>query len=563
MRSSIVRSVAAALLVLLAWSAPAAAAVAVCGNGILDHNEECDPGGPLFCNGDPAAGACTTGAQCANGVNCYFATGCCKFNCQFVGQGADCFDGNACTANDRCDNVGRCLGQFVPDGDVCDDGVFCNGTDTCASGACSGHGGDPCAANTDCLATCDEDDDTCVSTPFVPCGDDGNACTDDLCNSVAVCTHPPRSAGTTCRAAATVCDVGETCDGSGAPCPADALVPNGTSCGDQCTTGGTCQQGACAGGSPLECDDDDVCNGLETCDSLLGCQPGEALDCDDQEPCTADTCDAANGCAHAPAPDGAPCEDGDQCSGLDLCLDDVCVPGPTFVGKRRAKVVNDATVNRDFAAFDARAVASLGKSGFMPDGTTVSGDRVKIGKGASVADVAANALTSIGAEIRGTQGPVTVPLASEFCAIDPVVCGGPDVVVPPLGVATLEPGTYGNARIGEGAIANLKPGTYTFCGFQTGNGVQITFLGSTPSFVRVARLFKLGNQSIYGPAAGVPWPTLHADSGLVKIGADGFATTHIVAPDAKVKVLRGTLFDGGVCAKDLKGAWHVTLSCTE
>jgi hypothetical protein len=33
------------------------------------------------------------------------------------------------------------------------------------------------------------------------------------------------------------------------------------------------------------------------------------------------------------------------------------------------------------------------------------------------------------------------------------------------------------------------------------------------------RLFKLGNESHYGPAAGVPWPTIYANKGLVKFGA--------------------------------------------
>src|SRR5262249_46551701 len=89
-----------------AWAARA------CGNGGVEGGEECDPGGELHCDGNPSLPTCTTGAQCAGGTNCYFAFSCCKFNCQFVGQGASCFDGNQCTDGDHCDNVGRCVGQF-------------------------------------------------------------------------------------------------------------------------------------------------------------------------------------------------------------------------------------------------------------------------------------------------------------------------------------------------------------------------------------------------------------------------------------------------------------------
>jgi hypothetical protein len=556
--------VLAVVAVAMLPGAPPAISATTCGNGIVEGGEECDPGGGLFCNGDPSLPSCTTGAQCDGGVNCYFVTSCCKFNCQFVGQGATCFDGNSCTADDRCDNVGRCLGQFQPDGAACDDGVFCNGADTCAAGDCDDHAGDPCTASPDCLATCDENANTCVSTPFVPCGDDGNACTDDVCNGSGTCTHPPHANGTVCRAAATVCDVDESCDGTAAPCPADGFVPNGTSCGDACTTGGTCQTGQCSAGTPVVCDDANACNGVETCDSNLGCQPGTPLNCSDGESCTADPCDPLAGCSqHIPQPDGASCDDADACTALDVCRDDVCVGGPTFLGQKKAKVVNDVTINRWLAAWDVKGIATIGRNGFMPDGTAITGDRVKLGPDSSVFDVQANLISSRGAVIRGSTSAVTVPLSDEFCQIPTFVCGGPDVQLLNLEVQTLNPGSYGNLRVGEGAILNLKPGDYTFCSFVTGRNVQVNFLGSVSSLIRVDRRFVLGNGSTYLPAAAVPTPRLHGASGLIKFGADALVRTHVTAPAAKVKVQRSTIFDGAICALELKGAWHVTLSCTE
>src|SRR6187200_793062 len=76
---------ASALLIL--GSLPRAHAL-VCGDGILDPSEECDPncgtpgsptGCPLHPSGDPDLGTCSTGTTCS------YEFTCCKFNCQFVG----------------------------------------------------------------------------------------------------------------------------------------------------------------------------------------------------------------------------------------------------------------------------------------------------------------------------------------------------------------------------------------------------------------------------------------------------------------------------------------------
>src|SRR5205823_5440611 len=136
------------------------------------------------------------------------------------------------------------------------------------------------------------------------CTDDGNPCTVDQCDGTRIaCQHPAGNAGAVCRAAAGVCDVAESCDGTSAACPADRFAPsttqcrapagvcdsaelcpgngpacpadskvlNGTPCSDSslCTTGDICQAGACTG-TPVTCPASDQCHAAGTCDPASG-----------------------------------------------------------------------------------------------------------------------------------------------------------------------------------------------------------------------------------------------------------------------------------------------------
>lgn len=95
--------------------------------------------------------------------------------------------------------------------------------------------------------------------------------------------------------------------------------------------------------SDVDCDDADVCNGLETCDTG-NCVAGTPLDCDDANACTDDACDAVAGCsntaveclANETCVDGeclvvcdedADCDDGVFCTGAEACVDGVCANG--------------------------------------------------------------------------------------------------------------------------------------------------------------------------------------------------------------------------------------------
>jgi subtilisin-like proprotein convertase family protein len=120
--------------------------------------------------------------------------------------------------------------------------------------------------------------------------DDGNPCTDDVCDPELGCIHPANAAA---------CEDGNPCTGPDA-----------------------CSGGACAPG-PNPCDDGDACT-TDVCDGQGGCTHPPAS-CDDGNPCTDDGCAAATGCTHAA--NAAPCSDGDACTEGDRCEAALCLPG--------------------------------------------------------------------------------------------------------------------------------------------------------------------------------------------------------------------------------------------
>ncbi len=80
---------------------------------------------------------------------------------------------------------------------------------------------------------------------------------------------------------------------------------------------------SCVSGSRWTCDDNDPCNGTESCnkDSPFadenGCIAGNPLSCDDGKRCTIDSCDIRYGCQHEP--DDSICDDGIYSNGVETC----------------------------------------------------------------------------------------------------------------------------------------------------------------------------------------------------------------------------------------------------
>jgi hypothetical protein len=179
----------------------------------------------------------------------------------------------------------------------CDDAVYCNGEEQCIAGHCQ------------------------AGTP-VTCPDDGFSCTEEFCNeSTKQCE---RVAQDSACADQNVCNGAEKCN----PTNGNANQTTGCVAGTQLTcadafgcTKDTCDPVAGCVHTPDDsaCSNQNACDGIETCNALLGCQPGTApKPCDDLIACTTDTCDPATGFCIYKA-NNAACSDGLFCNGTETC----------------------------------------------------------------------------------------------------------------------------------------------------------------------------------------------------------------------------------------------------
>jgi hypothetical protein len=271
---------------------------AACDDGLYCNGAEtCDPLLDCQAGSDPCPGQvcdevgdqcadCTGNPDCDDGLFCNGAERCVVGTCQ-PGTTVDCDDGVGCTTDscnegtDSCDNI--------PEDALCDNGLFCDGAETC----------DPAH--------------DCQPGTAVDC-DDGVGCTDDSCNeSSDSCDNIPNDA---------LCDNGLYCDGA-ETCHATLDCQAGTAV--DCNDGVTCTVDSCNEGTDscdnvandASCDDGLYCNGAETCDPVLDCQPGA-------DPCPGQGCNEdTDACEAVECIDNEDCDDGSDCT-VDTCADSVC-----------------------------------------------------------------------------------------------------------------------------------------------------------------------------------------------------------------------------------------------
>ncbi|UCE58737.1 MAG: hypothetical protein JSU63_14990, partial [Phycisphaerales bacterium] len=214
-----------------------------------------------------------------------------------------------CDAGDTCDGQGNCDPNHTAEGVACGSSAQteCDNPDSCdGEGAC---------------------DLNYVDTGTV-CTDDGNQCTDDICDQ-GYCTHPYEPIGTLCDDEL-FCTIDEYCTsgecGNGSSACDDGIGCTDDSC-DEGDEGPICYQVP----NDALCNNGDWCDGVEICDAEQDCvvEAGSVPDCDDEVECTDDSCNEVGDVCVNTAND-ANCNNGDWCDGVEICdtlLNCVLEPG--------------------------------------------------------------------------------------------------------------------------------------------------------------------------------------------------------------------------------------------
>jgi cysteine-rich repeat protein/YVTN family beta-propeller protein len=316
---------------------------AVCGDGVIENDEECDSGPS---NSDSAPDTCRTDCtlpSCGDGVT-------------DPGFGEECDDANASNA-DSCHN--DCL---LP---VCGDAIVDSGEECDEGGANSDSNPDACRS--DCSdAACGDG----VVDSAEEC-DDANLVDEDECRND--CTLPFCGDGNL--------DAGEECD--------DGNADNTDACTDSCNEA-VCGDGYLRSGVE-ECDDggansdvtpdacrsdctDSVCGDGVT-DSGEGCDDGNLVDDDAcSNACVPDTCGDGNVDAGEQC-DDANADDTDAC--LSSCIAATCGDGFVRAG---VEDCDDAGANSDVTPDACRSDCSAAGCG---DGVTDSGETCDDGNAAN------------------------------------------------------------------------------------------------------------------------------------------------------------------------------------
>ncbi len=302
----------------------------------VEENQVSPDNGCLIC--DPSQNllvyTADVGASCDDGNQCTFNTECNDLG-ECLGESVDCSDELSCT-EDTCDEEGGCLhplaagscliddvcyseGDTSPNlscricdasqpeewslatGTTCDDGNLCTENDTCTAGACAGQA-KQCDDGLFCTAnSCNQVNGECRFDPVA-----GYCLIDGAC--VAAGTTQPDNSCMACRPSVS------NSEWSALPDTASCASDEASCTYDHCDGAGTCLHVLDAGTCLIDgqCYTDGASReegSCQVCDAsnspyAFSQKPAGTTCADDGVTCTADTCDAGGTCRHNLTGDG-------------------------------------------------------------------------------------------------------------------------------------------------------------------------------------------------------------------------------------------------------------------
>jgi len=266
-------------------------------------------------------------------------------------------ESGCCISQDIVDNGGCTFSSGAKKVNVChNNGTIEPSTNSIAGNTPGSHflrcdwvvSGGQDATNTDCELACLENDgdgpgvdadcssfqniDTGHSTDVLgacaPGGcnvngcDDGNLCTEDVCENDGSCSFPTVIGTIECRASTGDCDPAEECGTGtnfGDMCPSDGFALAGMLCDDSIMPSTQiCEQNVCDNSG--ECILDSSGCGCEEDTPLK-----EAIQCDDGNICTVDSCDRGIECINNINTDGTICRSlAGECDEVEVCSGGQC-----------------------------------------------------------------------------------------------------------------------------------------------------------------------------------------------------------------------------------------------
>lgn len=236
--------------------------------------------------------------------------------------------------------------------------------------------------------------------------------------------------------------------------------------------------------------------------------------------------------------------------------------GVPFRAARSAKLGLDAQVLQSVLVNDGGGKLKVGAGAFMPATTNLTGDRVYVGAEASIGSVNANIVRfhPLATVAGPVVGPLALPVVDPLCTLGPGTCGTEGVTAKADdGLVTLEPGSYGNVKVGKGAFVRLLPGTYDLCNLSIARtGAMIN---EGPVTVNVLGAVRVAAEALVLPAPGQPRLQLNVSGSKAVFGLGSVVRAELLAPGARFKLGRQASFDGCFCARDVKVGTEAAASC--